>query len=164
MEPLTKCSSCGEAASNRCKNCLVHVYCNVDCQKRDWPMHKVICKEIQMETFIPRAASLLKELYLIFREATFSAKIKQVTIEESGKIVFHTSPIDSNWFPPFPNHKVGADAKRSILCAWMCKEAIAWMKKTIEKIFKGKRVKMPFWWKLTTPMDAKCTTGPTCIL
>lgn len=147
MEPLSKCSSCGEAASNRCKNCLVHVYCNVDCQKRDWPTHKVICKEIQMETFIPRAASLLKELYLIFREATYEHKIKQVILQKSGKIVLHNYARDGSWFYPFPNDKVDANTKRPVLCALKCRDALGFLAKTIEKIFKGKKVEMRFFYE-----------------
>ena len=41
------CSVCGEKSSLRCSNCLGALYCSVECQKKDWKTHKVICKKAQ---------------------------------------------------------------------------------------------------------------------
>lgn len=40
-----KCLSCGddEAEPVRCSRCQMARYCNRDCQKRDWPVHKQVC-------------------------------------------------------------------------------------------------------------------------
>jgi TPR repeat protein len=41
------CSVCGEKSALRCSNCLGAFYCSVPCQKKDWKVHKVICKKAQ---------------------------------------------------------------------------------------------------------------------
>ena len=46
--PLTLiCSVCGEKSSLRCSNCLGAFYCSIPCQKKDWKVHKVICKQAE---------------------------------------------------------------------------------------------------------------------
>jgi hypothetical protein len=41
------CSVCGEKSSLRCSKCLGAFYCSVPCQKKDWKVHRVICKKAQ---------------------------------------------------------------------------------------------------------------------
>lgn len=43
------CSYCGKIESNdesfkKCGNCELYRYCSKDCQRKDWPQHKKICK------------------------------------------------------------------------------------------------------------------------
>lgn len=46
-EGITLCIQCGEEAKHRCSRCKQAGYCSVDCQKKNWPMHKAQCSETQ---------------------------------------------------------------------------------------------------------------------
>ncbi|XP_067686513.1 uncharacterized protein [Haliotis asinina] len=41
------CNSCGKVSSQckRCLGCLKVAYCNRECQRKDWPVHKMDCKK-----------------------------------------------------------------------------------------------------------------------
>jgi MYND finger len=39
------CAVCGKPAKNICSRCRTTHYCSVDCQKAQWPNHKLICKQ-----------------------------------------------------------------------------------------------------------------------
>ncbi|XP_077309891.1 tudor domain-containing protein 1 [Lithobates pipiens] len=43
-EPARNCHSCGLFGSRRCSRCHNTYYCSIECQKRDWKMHSIICK------------------------------------------------------------------------------------------------------------------------
>lgn len=40
---------CGNSGTNQCSQCGVKAYCSVDCQQKDWPAHKAICKKMAAE-------------------------------------------------------------------------------------------------------------------
>jgi hypothetical protein len=41
---VTPCGNCGNAeATSRCSRCRVIAYCNKDCQKAHWSLHKRMC-------------------------------------------------------------------------------------------------------------------------
>lgn len=42
-----QCTMCGSKTSQRCKGCNCSAYCSKDCQKADWPVHKILCAEFQ---------------------------------------------------------------------------------------------------------------------
>jgi hypothetical protein len=46
VQVLKQCASCLKLAINckRCSICKYVVYCNKECQVKDWPAHKIICK------------------------------------------------------------------------------------------------------------------------
>eukprot|EP00088_Acartia_fossae_P012865 TRINITY_DN1665_c0_g1_i1.p1 TRINITY_DN1665_c0_g1~~TRINITY_DN1665_c0_g1_i1.p1 ORF type:complete len:484 (-),score=131.38 TRINITY_DN1665_c0_g1_i1:879-2330(-) len=46
---LKKCGRCSKDASKRCTGCYLVWYCNADCQKSDWDVHKTTCKKIRKE-------------------------------------------------------------------------------------------------------------------
>uniref|UniRef100_A0A8C5Q4P6 Tudor domain containing 1 n=1 Tax=Leptobrachium leishanense TaxID=445787 RepID=A0A8C5Q4P6_9ANUR len=47
LEPLSppkSCHYCGLYGSRRCSSCRITYYCSVECQKKDWSDHSVLCK------------------------------------------------------------------------------------------------------------------------
>lgn len=38
------CAMCSLRGPNTCMGCGSIHYCSVDCQKQDWPVHKILCK------------------------------------------------------------------------------------------------------------------------
>lgn len=50
METLYSCENCGKRESKpkefgKCKRCKIVKYCSDDCQEKDWPRHKKVCKK-----------------------------------------------------------------------------------------------------------------------
>nr|GAT44846.1 predicted protein [Mycena chlorophos] len=42
----SRCSNCGHRTPTlKCSGCRISRYCDADCQKKDWPLHKQNCKE-----------------------------------------------------------------------------------------------------------------------
>lgn len=43
---LTKCTICGATTVAFWKKCKSAAYCSIRCQKRDWPLHRLLCGEL----------------------------------------------------------------------------------------------------------------------
>lgn len=39
------CAHCGKSCPSGCNGCWSVYYCSVDCQRADWPWHRVVCKQ-----------------------------------------------------------------------------------------------------------------------
>ncbi|XP_023209460.1 zinc finger MYND domain-containing protein 10-like [Centruroides sculpturatus] len=46
----SKCATCGNTAKKRCSRCGTQWYCRRECQVKDWPKHKNVCKVSEKET------------------------------------------------------------------------------------------------------------------
>ncbi|KAJ6611396.1 hypothetical protein B0H10DRAFT_2165830 [Mycena sp. CBHHK59/15] len=56
---FTKCDACSKTKNLRlCAACGERNYCSAECQKKDWPSHKVACDRIDLEAFYPFLACL----------------------------------------------------------------------------------------------------------
>lgn len=44
-EFLCLCNVCGKESSSKCSICKKTYYCTVDCQRKNWPNHKIICRK-----------------------------------------------------------------------------------------------------------------------
>ena len=47
MSKINICNSCGKRVpkkDSRCSRCKKVFYCSIDCQRKDWPIHKFYCK------------------------------------------------------------------------------------------------------------------------
>jgi hypothetical protein len=43
----TKCTVCGKNQANKCTRCNAAAYCSAECQKNDFPLHKLLCNKYQ---------------------------------------------------------------------------------------------------------------------
>ncbi|KAF2094520.1 hypothetical protein NA57DRAFT_60557 [Rhizodiscina lignyota] len=80
-------------------------YCNQRCQKEHWQKHRSICRQRQELIFLPRAASILRDLFYILRRRCFISSgvdtveqhgILNVVLKERGKDTFPTRRFISN--------------------------------------------------------------------
>ena len=48
-EPTKDCKNCGEKEKEllKCSRCKKVYYCGADCQRKNWPSHKLICSKPQ---------------------------------------------------------------------------------------------------------------------
>ena len=42
-----RCTMCNKPKSRRCAECRSSAYCSARCQKTDWPLHKLLCRNLQ---------------------------------------------------------------------------------------------------------------------
>ena len=43
----TKCTVCGKDQANECTRCKAAAYCSTECQRNDFPLHKLLCSKYQ---------------------------------------------------------------------------------------------------------------------
>lgn len=48
-KPMLKCQVCGAETTLKCQSCFTAIYCKRDCQRTDWPKHKLVCKKFAEE-------------------------------------------------------------------------------------------------------------------
>ncbi|KAG8991317.1 hypothetical protein FRB90_001395 [Tulasnella sp. 427] len=111
-ESLTFCGNCekpgdGDARLLRCQGCHNAVYCNAECQKAQWPIHKIDCKRLRAiyASMPPDVAERQKRLnawmrqrIALFKRAGYAAVLFPSTsepapsAEESTDAVITTDP------------------------------------------------------------------------
>jgi hypothetical protein len=52
-----QCSMCSNPSTVRCKACRCSAYCSTECQKTDWPTHKLLCKHLPEFATPPNASA-----------------------------------------------------------------------------------------------------------
>ena len=141
--PDSKCSHCGEPATNKCLGCGIHVYCGKDCQTLDWPTHKAICKELCLQNAVERAVDTIQKVYLDFRENTFDNLIIKVEVQKDQLILYYgesRKKPKGGFFAAFPNHLIeDRSVKNAALCTLMANEPLAFLHEIIAYLLKGKR-------------------------
>ena len=69
FDPEQICAACGKwdagggaVALKRCANCRAIFYCSPACQKKNWKMHKKVCKQLKAEREAARVADGIGQL------------------------------------------------------------------------------------------------------
>ena len=112
------CASCDSAgASVMCVDCddvpkyqadetrTVTYYCNFECQKDHWPWHKHTCKTLQERRKLRRAALLLLEALVAYREAFYDIDLTSIEARDDVLVVKHNPRSRENRAKrgPFPD-------------------------------------------------------------
>lgn len=72
------CSACGkDGAKMQCSKCRKAVYCSRECQRREWPMHKLACEEAQGKEAVRREQSAQGEAALHLFDQLVKEKFMQ---------------------------------------------------------------------------------------
>lgn len=138
--PHTKCSHCFEPASLQCSACKIHVYCDTECQKRNWSTHKFLYKEARLERAVYRATDTFTKVYFAFREKTFDRVITRIEDTPEGLRIWEddTAVKRSGWFADFPDNLTeDLNVKAAVLFFQVCNEPYGYLKDAIELLFEG---------------------------
>jgi hypothetical protein len=141
--PATACSACGKQATNKCSGCSKTAsttrYCSTECQTIDWPKHKVACKELQLEHKIKRAAIVVRETWLRFREIIWYIPIKKVIIRDKEIVMYKDYKKEgTGLFVEFPEELMPNNSvKESLLCNLSCGYSLAVLHTFIAQLLKG---------------------------
>ena len=145
-----KCGFCGNTASLRCTGCIdtpytnARFYCDPNCQKKDWLVHKTDCIRHKERKQVHNAASILKSLLYELRTRCFDKAVRDV-VEKHG--VLH---IDSEeyyferrglfFYQPvsFPK-SVKDNNKEAVLFMMQCDQLLRHVPELIQRIFKSRR-------------------------
>ncbi|KAI8962416.1 hypothetical protein F5Y11DRAFT_365970 [Daldinia sp. FL1419] len=135
--PPMPCSNCGEPAKLRCSGCLTApeyqqgdvvavAYCNSQCQRLQWPMHKAKCQVLRKRVSLLRIAKLLKAALLTYRECAYDHPLAEVT-HEQDVLQLHMDPQKRPyypWYKPFPSDlDISPEDKEVALTSSQCTTA-----------------------------------------
>jgi hypothetical protein len=133
------CATCGAVAPKKCGGCKTSAYCSEECQLKDWSMHKVACKDLQLDKQLSRVAEIAHQAYLTFREDTWDTPIVKIEDTEDALVTYDgDQTLNKNYFVDFPHYLIkNQRVKMAVLCMLVCNEPLAWMHRLIEALVKG---------------------------
>lgn len=95
MEEQAKCVMCNTSKSRPCPSCKSSLYCSVECQERDQPLHDLLCKDYStFQTRFPRPDFDHKLALLLPEDSTtpqlvwleFAQKVSELTNWEEPQV------------------------------------------------------------------------------
>jgi hypothetical protein len=114
------------------------------CHVGDWPRHKDFLQDTKLRKRLSRAASVIRALYLKFRQRTWDIPIVEVAKKDwylavgQGDARGGRGDVEK-FFLKFPKQLVKDERDRNqVLCTWMSMEALAWMHDIIADLLNGK--------------------------
>lgn len=118
-------------------------YCNADCQKADWPSHKLMCKTLSARKTLSRAADFLQSLWYIFREKTNDYSITGIKLKDGIYYIQDgdcgvLDRVNKSYRYPFPNELMPDESmKQALLTHMLCTDALGYMHNTIAQLLEG---------------------------
>lgn len=87
-----------------------------------------------------RAAAILQQAFLNFRENTWDTPIAKIDIKEDALVIYDgVQPTKQKYFVDFPHQLVkGKETKMAVLCTLACNEPLAWMLSLLRELLKGR--------------------------
>lgn len=126
----SECAHCGNYAALKCSGCQdipkeenasghVTLYCNIDCQKSDWPSHRRNCKHLQAKKLLYRAGDMLQKAWIAYREGSYDSNV--IEVDKIGEALFGNEDFPHGTQFPFPNHLMGHPRdNQAVLCHFTC--------------------------------------------
>ncbi|ORX95498.1 hypothetical protein BCR34DRAFT_525451 [Clohesyomyces aquaticus] len=120
--------------------------CVKECQAPNWPEHKPVCKDTQLEMRLEHIATLVKSLYLASRQETYDAHTTKI-LENDRELVLYDNdnPISkkAGWFVDFPHHLAKtAEIRDAATCYLVCQDALALFHDIIAQMLTGLNLKI----------------------
>lgn len=159
---LDRCAVCNSAnATMRCGACRVTTedgmafsiaYCSQDCQKKHWPTHKAICKEVQQ---LERAVSMFTDIFRHFLEATYPEEVELKSITRQGNMVVAKTasnrPNDVTHSARFPAELADAPAlANAVLMFSQCSTPLREAKSLVEMLMRRQSLRTTLYTLLLT--------------
>jgi MYND finger protein len=145
------CIHCRSPTAKRCTGCLgapdydnkpsvSTFYCSFECQKADWPRHRIECRKLQARKSLSRAASLLQAIVYKIRMHATTLEITSVHVE--GTTVYLNGPLPnpfcSQQLKPFPVHLFKDQAiLESALVYTACMDAMVFLYSFAMEMLRG---------------------------
>ena len=122
-------------------------YCNTDCQKAGWAIHKTLCNHLRRQKRLYRAARLIQDAFYTYRRRMYDVSIARIERKGSAIHVWEGPYGLTQCLVPFPNHLIlGKEEEESLLSYLTCSDALTCMYDLKRQLLDGMLA-----WKLACP-------------
>ena len=140
------CVKCSGPSSLRCQACSYDEekktdnstwYCSQECQKADWPNHKVRCNHIKAVNRLYRTAHLAEAAFCDFRKSMFDLPIARVN-KTNNKLTIYGGLHDERLLREFPEEMFKEERDRkAALTIMACEDAVGRMYHLMSEALEG---------------------------
>lgn len=154
---IKHCANCGAEASKRCLGCIdapeYHdgdatetVYCNPDCQRKNWPTHKPRCLQLKKRIMLSRIGYLMKAAVIAYQSCAFSVNLTAMEMRD-GTLWLTFGPFGNPGIAAFPeNLTTDENLRETALLNNQCMAALYLGAPLARHLFPGKKITLPLKW------------------
>ncbi|CAI6311892.1 unnamed protein product [Periconia digitata] len=135
-----KCAGCLDAPVYPPEERVDTVYCNRDCQKVHWSVHKAHCRTLGSRKKLLRVAVILKVALLTYREVRYDIDLRRIAVHDGVLCLYQNQrPATTRCRRGrFPAHLTSNNAHReAALANNQCTTAMALLGRLTRKLLKG---------------------------